>query len=639
MSKKISRRDFLDGVAKGVGAAAIALSPLAHLSFAITKEGEMPELNVPYNYYPPAEMGLRGNVPSSIKTAHRLMRGDEPFDLPKKETISETYDLIVVGAGISGLAAAYFYRQKHPDNRILILDNSDDFGGHCARNEFTTSKGMMMTYAGSESLQSPRSIFSPVATDFMKELTVNIDTLEQAFDVNLYPDMGLSKAVYFDKKNWGENKIVAGDPGFEVADDIPRNKLNGRTYAEFIGDFPMNDADKKALIELFEERTDYLSDLSTEEKLEYLDSTSYEAFLRDKVKLSDTAIKFFTQQTTEFQGVGIDATPCVDARLCALPGFEAMKLPPMDEESEAELNDPYVFHFPDGNASIARLVVRKLIPEVAPGSDMNDIVLAKFDYSKLDVEGSKTRLRLNATAIHTENNDDQTTDLVYSLNDSLYRVRAKNIVMANYNNMIPYMVPSMPKAQRDALSENIRVPFVYAKVALKNWQVFKELGIHKLYAPTAPFCLTKLDYPVSIGGYEHSDTPDEPIILHMVHVPVLPGSGKTAREQSIEGRKKVIRLDFIDFEEMIREQLDNMFGQYGFDHEEMITGITVNRWGHGYSYCVNTLFDDEEEAEKIIETARQPFGRIHIANSDSEWDPYMHAAIDAAHRAVNEIDA
>lgn len=635
MNKKISRRDFLDGATKGIGATAIALSPLMKLSFALVPEGTKPDLNIPFNYYPPAATGLRGNAPGTYKDAHRLMRREEPFDIPTKEQISELYDLVIVGAGISGLAAAKFYREKYPNNTILILDNSEDFGGHCARNEFTTSKGMMMTYAGSESLQSPRLIYSEVATKFMKDLTVDLDKLEGSFNVNFYPDLGLSKAVYFDKKNWGVNKIVTGNPDTEVADDIPKDKLNGRPYPDFIADFPMKDDDKKALIALYEVPTDYLKELSIEEKVQYLEKTSYLDFLRKNVKLSDKAIQYFNQQTTEFQGVGIDATSAMDARLCALPGLDGMNLPPMDEEAQAELNDLYVYHFPDGNASIARLTVRQLIPDVAQGSDMNDIVLAKFDYQKLDQEKSLTRIRLKSTVVFAENMDDH-ADVVYTHGDQSYRVRAKNVILANYNNMIPYIVPSMPQTQREALAQNIRVPFVYAKVILKDWQLFKKLGIHKIYSPTAPFSLVKLDYPVSMGGYEHSKKPEDPICLHMVHVPV-PADGTSAREQSRAGRKNIVRLEFADFEAMVREQLEEMFNEYGFNYKEMVEGLTINRWGHGYSYFENSLFDDEKESEKTIKSARQPFGRIYIANSDSEWSPYMHSAIDAAHRAVSEI--
>lgn len=145
---------------------------------------------------------------------------------------------MVVGAGISGLAAACFWQQlKGEQQRILLIDNHDDFGGHAKRNEFSTDDGMLLGYGGSESLQSPRSNFSPVAMGLLRKLGVDIDRLEQAFDTTFYPDLNLSRGVYFDRKNFGVDKVVSGDPGRTVADDIPRDRLNGRSYEAFIGDF------------------------------------------------------------------------------------------------------------------------------------------------------------------------------------------------------------------------------------------------------------------------------------------------------------------------------------------------------------------------------------------------------------------
>ncbi|MBP6561840.1 MAG: NAD(P)-binding protein [Neisseriaceae bacterium] len=629
----ITRRDFLNGVALTIAAGFTPLQQVlqaASLATATLESGQ--------DYYPPALTGMRGNHPGSYESAHALARAGAKFN--PTDPVAETYDLAIVGAGISGLAAAFFYRQQHgPDKKILILDNHDDFGGHAKRNEFTTPEGMVLGYGGSESLQSPRSIYSPIATQLIQDLGIDLTRLENHFDVNFYPDLGLSKGVFFDQEHFGVNKVVAGDPGHGVADDIPVDRLNGRTYRDFISDFPMPEQDREDLITLHEETVDYLAGMSTDEKVAYMDSHSYTEFLRDKVKLSKRAILYFQQQTSDFQAVGIDSTACSDARLCALPGFAAMNLPPLDEESQAELDDLYIHHFPDGNATIARLLVRKLIPAVAPGDTMEDVVLAKFDYSKLDQPESPTRLRLNATVVHAENTADQQVGLAYAQGDKVHQVTAKQVIMAGYNMMIPSIVPSLPQAQQAALHQNVKAPLVYTKVVIKNWQAFKQLGVHSVYAPTAPYSLVKLDYPVSMGGYEHSKSPDQPMCLHMVYVPIMAGSSLPAREQSRMGRANLLATSFETHEHMVREQLQAMLGEQGFHHETDILGITVNRWSHGYSYTVNTLFDDEDEAEKIIAAARQPFGQIYIANSDSNWGPYAHEAMDAAHRAVTELAA
>lgn len=622
----ITRRDFLNGVAISIAA---GLTPMQILRAS-------PQTANKTLYYPPAITGLRGNHPGSFEYAHQLGRDGKAFDFGSAP-IEEEFDLVVVGAGISGLAAACFWQQmKGRQQRILLLDNHDDFGGHAKRNEFSSENGMILGYGGSESLQSPRSNFSPVALGLLQKLGVSIDNLEKAFDKTFYPDLNLSRGVYFDRKNFGIDKVVSGDPGRVVADDIPRDRLNGRSYEAFIGDFPLPESDRQALIALHTVNKDYLPGMSQEEKVDWLDKHSYSQFLREKVGLSEMAIRYFQQATNDFQAVGIDATSCSDARICDLPGLNGMNLPPLDEESQADLDDPYVFHFPDGNASLARLMVRHLIPAVAPGNDMNDIVMAQFDYSQLDRPESPVKLRLSSTGLHVANVGDK-VEVSYINGVNVSKVRAGQVVMAGYNMMIPYLVPEMPQAQQEALKQNVKSPLVYSKVVIRNWQPFIKLGVHEVYSPTAPYSRVKLDYPVSMGGYQHPRDPNQPIGLHMVYVPTLAGSGLSPREQSRKGRALLLGTPFEVHEQMIREQLQGMLGAAGFDHQRDIQAITVNRWSHGYSYFLNGMFDDEDEAKKIIETARQPIGKIAIANSDSDWSPYANSAIDQAWRAVNEL--
>lgn len=628
----ITRRDFLNGMALGIAA---GLTPLQQIAAAT--RAALGTYIPGDDYYPPGLTGLRGSHDGSFETAHLLGRDGVRFKLP--EHIEEDYDLVVAGAGISGLAAALYYRQKWgPDTKILLLDNHDDFGGHAKRNEFETGKGTLLTYGGSESLQSPHSIYSKVAMDYINAIGIDLKQLEDHFDVNFYPDMGLSKGVFFDKKHFGVSKVVAGDPGREVADDIPFGRENGRSYEEFIGDFPLPEDDRERMIRLFKGEVHYLADMTPDEQVEYLETHSYAEFLRDKVGLSKMGVLFFQQQTHDFLAMGIDAMPALDGQACSLPGFDRLDIAPLEPEYQAEIDDPYIHHFPDGNASIARLTVRKLIPEAAPGDDMLDIVQARFDYSQLDRPEHNTRIRLNSTVVHARNNEDGHTEVVYVRGDSTHKVRARHCVLACYNMMIPYMVPDLPQEQKDALALNVKAPLVYTKVALSNWQPFVKLGVHKIYSPAAHYSTVKLDYPVSMGGYQHAKTPDDPVVLHMIYVPTMPGSRLPPRRQSAMGRAHLLGMTFDDHEQMIRNQLQEMLGPAGFRQQDIL-GITVNRWSHGYAYIPSSLFDDEDELEELVELSRQPFGNIHIANSDAGMDAYAHVAIEQAFRAIEEISA
>ena len=144
MKANITRRDFLNGVALGA-AAATAAAPFSALAMSSIEATSA-------SYYPPLLNGMRGSHEGSFEVAHALAwRGEKPSQY---KALDEHYDLVVVGAGISGLAAAYLYRkQKGPDAKILILDNHDDFGGHAKRNEFQVDGKMLLAFGGSVNLE------------------------------------------------------------------------------------------------------------------------------------------------------------------------------------------------------------------------------------------------------------------------------------------------------------------------------------------------------------------------------------------------------------------------------------------------------------------------------------------------------
>jgi len=617
----ITRRDFLNGVAITVAA---GMTPLQLLQAA--PDGR---------YYPPALTGLRGSHVGSFEVAHQMGWEKKVFDT-EKLPITEDYDLVVVGGGLSGLSAAWFYREKHPKAKILILENHDDFGGHAKRNEFQAGGRMIIGYGGSEALQSPNHLYSKEVNGLLKKLGVDIKRFETAFDRQFYPNLGLSRGVFFDKENFGEDKLVTGDPTPMVADDIAPDQLHARSISDFINDFPLPAEDRQALIDLHMTPKDYLPGKTAEEKADHLAATSYRNFLLKDVGLSEGAVKYFQSRTNDFMALSIDAVAAADAYSVGFPGFAGMNLAPISEEAAAEMEEPYIYHFPDGNASVARLLVRSLIPGVAPGHTMDDIVLATFDYARLDQPKAAVRLRLNSTAVSVRNVDGG-VHIGYSRGGQLAQVRGKRCILACYNMMIPYLLKDLPAPQAHALSQNVKYPLVYTKVVIRNWQSFQKLGVHEIYAATQPYSRIKLDYPVSMGGYDHPRDPTQPIGLHMVYVPTSPNSGMNARDQARAGRGKLYGQTFEQLEAQLRDQLQRMLGPGGFKHETDILAITVNRWSHGYASFSNSLFDNADESEALMNLARKPVGHVSIANSDAAWSAYAHAAIDEAFRAVREV--
>jgi spermidine dehydrogenase len=628
----IARRDFLNGVAIAVGASLVApdsiLGEMLHAADApIAPEQQS-------GYYPPAKTGMRGSHDGSWEAAHALRDGKK-WDHAAKD--KETYDLIIVGGGISGLAAAYFYRQQAGDKaRVLILDNHDDFGGHAKRNEFTSGGKKLIGYGGTQSIAGP-NLYSGQAKQLFKDLGIEVKRFEAYNDRKFYSRHDLGQAAFFDKETFGTDRLVLGYKGH----------LQPPT-ADFLVSAPLSDAAKKDLIRLTTEKVDYLPGMDATAKKAYLAKTSYQDYLLKNAKVSSDLIPFFRPSMHGLYGVGIDAVPAGDmAGLGELPGFAGLGIydhdgPGIGLEVTRQDDEPYIYHFPDGNASIARLLVRALVHGITPGNTMEDVVLAKFDYAKLDEKNTPVRIRLNSTAVHARNlgrpGQSEGVEVTYVHGGETRAVEGNACILACWNMLIPYLCPELPEAQKKGLAYNVKVPLVYANVQIRDWTALDKLKIHRVYSPGCLFTGIEMDFPVSMGGYEFTKNPQEPCVLHMQHVPVGPGAN--AREMQRAGRAKLYATSFETFERSIRDQLARAFGEGGFDPARDIEAITVNRWPHGYSYEYISLFDPEwPKGQAPHEIGRQPYGNIHIANSDAGAFAYTNEAIDQGWRAVTEIVA
>jgi spermidine dehydrogenase len=554
----VTRRDFLNGTALGI-AGGMSTPLLAQLAAP---------------GYPPALGGIRGNHPGSYEAAHELGWGQKRFSA-KDQPVEESFDLVVVGAGLSGLAAAWFWRRRHPGARVLVLDNHEDFGGHATRNEFRAGDRLLLSYGGSESLQSPKALFSDVAKGLLRDLGVDIERFHTAFDRELYPSLGLSRGMYFDRANFGRDALVTGDPMPVVADDIPPGRHNARSLEAFIADFPVSERARAELLALHAAPKDYLAGRSRRDKLALLARTSYRDFLLKHARIGEEAAKALQGRSLDFFALGADGIPASEARSLRYPGFDGLGLGARSATAEAEMNEPYIYHFPDGNASLARLLVRSLIPAAIPGRTMDDIVLARADYGALDRDGP-VRLRLRSTVVAVENSAGPVS-VGYLRAGRLHRVSAGGVVLACYNMMAAHLAPELPEAQRTALRQCVKAPLVYSKALVRDWRAFARLGVHEIHSPLAFHSRVKLDYPVHLGGYRSPTRPEEPMVLHLVHVPGVPNAGLTARQQAQAGRAKLLQLTFADFEREIRAQLDAMLGPGGFSAARDVLAITVNR--------------------------------------------------------------
>jgi len=623
LGRPIARRDFLQGAA--ITTLASGLAP--ELAAAAEAEKLVQDQQ---GYYPPTRLGMRGSHPGSFEAAHELRDGDFWNGATTLNDAGEDFDLVVVGGGISGLAAAYFYRQDRPKAKILILDNHDDFGGHAKRNEFHVQGQTLLMNGGTLEIDSPY-LYSAVADGLLKTLGVDPPALEKACnDPSIYA--GLEPSVFFDRETFGADQLVVGAP------------KSAAEWKAFLTQTPLSEKARASILRIQTATDDPLPGLSSDAKKDSLSRLSYQDYLLTLLKADASVVPYYRHQTDDLWGCGIDAVSALDCWGVGLSGFQGLKLAHGSTDrmgytpaGYAQTGGSYSFHFPDGNASIARLLVRALIPGVLDGHDAKDIVTAKADYNKLDVAGANVRLRLNQIVVRARNVPSG-VEIAYtkaSGGGAVTRVKAKDCVLASWNMMIPYLCPELPAPQKAALHQLIKTPLVYTSVALRDWGSFKKLGIRSVTAPGGYHSAFHLNQPVNIGSYRSPRDPASPMLIRMLRTPAKPGLPE--REQHKAGRAELLATPFETFEREIRGQLAQTLGAGGFDPARDIVGIAVNRWPHGYAPEYNSLIDGPNNKETPNLTARQRFGRIAIANSDSGLGAYTDVAINQAHRAVTEL--
>ena len=623
MQEEITRRDFLGSTLLASGAL---------LLDSVTPQELLAQNDEFTGYGGVGEYASsNGNTWPVLQAGHKIR--DAVYNRLPKDVIEtgETYDCVVVGGGISGLAAALFFqRQAGSRAKCLVLENHPIFGGEAKQNEFLVDGKRLIAHQGSAiyQLQEPQSFLA----QFYDSIGLKTPKLSYQTWAGPQPEMALARTPY-DAVGMDQGQYAfwfgakfATKPGLWVMDPV-RKKLAGA---------PISDATRVEWLR-------FLTGTSIQEKpfehpkvegdaiSRYLDTITLEQHYIARFGLSKETIRTFLSPVEGGgSGLGPDA-------LSAYADYAFEMLRPIPDET-GNLDQM----FPGGNTTIARLLVKSLIREALSGADsVEDVSRNTVNFAAIDSAASPARIRLAATAVAVQHDGDparaSTVSIVYEKEGKLYRVRARSAVMAGGSWTTKHIVRDLPETCRQAYSQFYRSPCMMANVAVRNWRFLYNMGLSgcRWFGGTVGDYLEVRKLALT-GTAEPTISPDFPIVLSLKVLYSYPGF--STEEQGNRGRAELLSTSFREYERRIREQFTEMFAKSGFDAQRDIAGIILNRWGHAYLSPQPGFFFGKDGQPAPRETLRKaPFGRIAFANTDLAGAMDHRFSILEAQRAVNQL--
>lgn len=571
--------------------------------------------------------GANGNTYAVMTAGHAFRDHAWEGQRPAVTDTGELFDCVVVGAGISGLAAAFFLARSRPNRTCLILDNHSIFGGEAKRNEFEVDGKRLMVHQGSA------ACFPPLRSDFLAGFyhSVGIDWKQFRYQQWAGPDKapeiqtapygvgGSTSGFYFGTKFGHPEGVWVRDPWGTRLAGAP---VSEQVKAELL---QMRETDRKPF-----STHRYQPKEHGDAASRHLDGVTLEQHLMDTYGLRQETVRTYLSPIAGGgSGLGADA-------LSAYCEYAADVLLPWDYKQGAQM-------FPGGNTGVARHILKQLVPQaLSGGGSMSEICRASVQFGALDQPGSATRVRLQATVISVQHVGEpdraEAVEVVYERGRKLYRVRARAVIVAGGSWTAKHILRDLPGRCREAYAQFHRAPCLMANVAVRNWRFLHRLGLTECQWFEGIGNSVTLRKVATFGTDPAVISPDLPTVLTLKILFSKPGL--SLEEQTVRGRTELLTTPFRTYERAIREQLTALFGKAGFEADRDIAGIILNRWGHAYLSPQPGFFFGTGGKPGPGEVLRgNPYGRVAFANSDLSGIMDHRMSIQEARRAVSQIDA
>ncbi len=612
MNRDMTRRDFLNGTLLGSGALLLRSAAPEHL-FA---QMATPSGNDDWTGYGGVGdyANSNGNTTAIFEAGHQIRDG--LFESLPANAIDtgETYDCVVVGGGISGLAAALIFQRKAGEGKTcLVIDNHPIFGGEAKRNEFLVDGHRLTAHQGSA------LFWPPYPHSFIARFYESIGLKTPRLEYQKWagpPEIALTRTPYLGSAPYGLyfGKKFGQPQGVWVTDlkTLEGAPVSAKTREEFL----RTQSDQSA------QKPQYRGDAISR----HLDTITLEQHLMEKYGVSRDTVRTFLADEGGGYGLGPDA-------LSGYTGYAFDELGPIPEDG-TEM-------FPDGNSGIARLIAKTLIPESIAGShSLEDVCRKNVNFAALDRAGAAARIRLDSTAVWVKHDGDaaksESVTIAYTRGGKTYRVKARSVVMAGGSWTTRHIVRDLPEDRKEAYAQFHRSPCMVANVAVRNWRFLYKMGISGCQWFDGLGSYLQIRKLALCGTDSATIGPDSPVVLTIKVLYTYPG--KTAEEQGHMGRGEMIATPFREYERQIRQQLTEMFARTGFEASRDIAGIILNRWGHAYASPAPGFYfgkDGKPAPGDVLRAAA--FGRIAFANTDLSGMPDHKSSIIEADRAVEQL--
>jgi len=603
-SGRITRRDFIQGMAVAAGALFVPgmyrygslAAPPGHREFGGGRSG-----------FP----GPNGNPDDVVAACHTVRSGGRgiPEEMAFAESDPVDYDLIVIGGGLSGLAAAWDYtRCAGGTPRVLILDNHEQVGGVARRNSLKVDGIRIIAPQGSYYAGPPEY---PFIARMYDELGIDLHLIE------IPPSPG---AILFD----------------EVSHGVPHEWILN-PYGSGMLHFPISRAARRQII-AFGERLDTFYDLPDwRGELGRLDGMTLQAHIEDDLGYDPEVTRFYELNCLDAQGLGADAISAAGYYWFNAGATSGARGRGRVAGRRSDSTGTYVF--PGGNEGFARYILRAIIPHAVPyGPSMKEIVLNEIVLEALDRPENGVRLRLGATAVdvrHVTPRDGRARVRIRYLKDGgRHTVYGRRAILAGGGFMTRNIVFDLPEENRSAYEEFSYSAYVLCNVFVNNSRAAAEVGFgwYALYYDGFGTSLS-LESGISDRTGNDPDRPDCYSLWAPLHTPGLP-----PEDQGVAGRQYLLYTTFEEIEGRCLDDLVRLLGPHGFDPAADVEGVYINRWGHAMvTTYPGFAFGQFSGSEDPPSRARRPYGLIAFAHTDLEGAPYMDAAFSQAHRAVGEI--